>query len=184
MRLSKPRFLCTIVGILTLAVASLTAHSRAFGASESILWNFGNGTDGQTPYANLIMDASANLYGTTGEGGAYGAGTVFKLTAGGNESVLWNFGNGTDGAFPKAGLIMDTSGNLYGTTAEGGAYSYGTVFKLTPGGSEPVLWSFNGTDGVFPHRLIMDTSGNLYGTTAGGRGLRLRDGVQADTRRE
>ena len=156
-----------VLGLLTLAILHLTAHSQAFGTSESIRWNFGNGTDGALPDAALTMDSSGNLYGTTAYGGAYGesilAGTVFELTppstSGGNwtESILWSFGNGTDGSHPVAGLIMDQGGNLYGTTFGGGAYGRGTVFKLTPpstsGGSwtESILWSFgNGTDGAFP----------------------------------
>jgi uncharacterized repeat protein (TIGR03803 family) len=138
--------------------------------TESVLCSFGNGTtDGVSPYAGVITDASGNLYGTTISGGAYEWGTVFKLTVQGNESVLWNFGNGTDGQSPVAALIMDTSGNLYGTTISGGAYEWGTVFKLTAQGNESVLWNFgNGTDGYEPQGLIMDTSGNLYGTTAAG----------------
>jgi hypothetical protein len=120
--------------------------------TESILWSFGNGTDGNTSYAGLIMDTSGNLYGTTEYGGAYGSlnsqgGTAFELTppvtSGGDwtESILWNSGNGTDGAEPQAGLIMDTSGNLYGTAGTGGAYGepggYGTVFEISTG-SQPV----------------------------------------------
>ena len=136
--------------------------------NESILWSFGNGADGNDPYAGLIRDASGNLYGTTQFGGTYGSGAVFELTPpsaiGGNwnESILWSFGDYTnnDGASPGAALIMDTSGNLYGTTEGGGVYGwYGTVFKLTPpstiGGNwtESILWSFgNGTDGNYPGR--------------------------------
>ena len=156
---------------------------------ESILWSFGNGADGNIPYAGLIMDKSGNLYGTTPSGGAYRYGTVFKLappsTSGGNwtESILWNFDlNGTDGYRPSGGLIMDASGNLYGTTADGGTYhglGYGgTVFELTPpttvGGNwiESIRWNFDDSDnndGAFPSTgLIMDKRGNLYGTTNGG----------------
>ena len=92
------------------------------------------------------MDSSGNLYSTTDLGGANSAGTVFELTppatAGGDwtESILWSFGNGTDGSHPQAGLLMDTSGNLYGTTFDGGAFATastpgGTVFELTPNGA-------------------------------------------------
>jgi hypothetical protein len=131
----------------------------------------------------LIIDQQGNLYGTTGSGGDFGLGTAFELTppsfgAGTwNESVLWSFGNSTDGQLPFAGLIMDTSGSLYGTTNLGGAYAGGMVFKLSPpaagGGnwSEAVLWSFaNGTDdGQQPSAgLMMDANGDLYGTTLGG----------------
>jgi uncharacterized repeat protein (TIGR03803 family) len=98
--------------------------------SESILWNFGNGTDGAIPQAGLIVDNSGNLYGTTDSGGAYKLGTAFKLAASGKESVLWSFGNGVDGARPKAGLIMDSSGNLFGTASAGGTGACGVVFEI------------------------------------------------------
>jgi uncharacterized repeat protein (TIGR03803 family) len=151
--------------------------------NESVLWSFGNGIDGQYPYAGVITDASGHLYGTTYAGGTAGAGTVFELippsTTGGTwtESILWSFGNGTDGAGPFAGLIMDASGSLYGTTNAGGADSEGTVFKLTPpavgGGnwSESVLWSFYGSVSLSPvGGVILGANGNLYGTTWTGGG--------------
>jgi uncharacterized repeat protein (TIGR03803 family) len=105
--------------------------------SEKILHKFGNGSDGRYPMANLVADAAGNLYGTTLEGGAYGFGTVFKLTpaAGGTwaETVLHNFGNGTDGKYPGYGaLIFDSAGNLYGTTSGGGKYGGGMIFEITP----------------------------------------------------
>ena len=91
------------------------------------------------------------------------------------EKVLYNFGNGTDGVAPQAGLVMDAAGNLYGTTYNGGTYNYGTVFELTPaaggGWTEMVLHNFNndGVDGAYPHAgLIFDAAGNLYGTTHSG----------------
>ena len=90
------------------------------GWTEKVLHSFSNGTDGGYPVAGLIFDAAGNLYGTTYRGGTYGCGTVFELTpaAGGSwtEKVLYSFGNGTDGAYPDAGLIFDAAGNLYGTT--------------------------------------------------------------------
>jgi uncharacterized repeat protein (TIGR03803 family) len=156
-----------------------------------VLHFFGGGGNGSFPSAGLIFDAAGNLYGTTAFAGAYGAGTVFELTpAGGGswtETVLHNFNhNGTDGAYPAAGLVFDASGNLYGTTSQGGTfdcgghpdYGCGTVFELspTPGGgwTEKVLHSFNdnGVDGYIPGAgLILDAAGNLYGTTEyGGAG--------------
>jgi uncharacterized repeat protein (TIGR03803 family) len=97
---------------------------------------------------------------------------VFKLTAQGNESVLWSFGNGNDGFSPSGGLIMDKSNNFYGETG-GGAYFEGTVFSLTANGSESILWNLGNpsdpNDGRGPTGgLIMDKSGNLYGTTGVG----------------
>jgi uncharacterized repeat protein (TIGR03803 family) len=100
-----------------------------------VLHSFGNGTDGSKPSAGLI-DVQGTLYGTTRSGGGSpsctsGCGTVFSVTTGGTENVLHSFGDGTDGAQPFAGLV-DVKGTLYGTTAQGGTYGYGTVFALTP----------------------------------------------------
>ncbi len=143
--------------------------------TEHVLHNFGTGTDGVGPSARLIFDAAGNLYGTTYVGGTSSSGTAFELTpAGGGtwtERALHNFGSGTDGVAPQAGLIFDAAGNLYGTTNVGGTYNLGTVFELMPAGggtwTETVAHSFgNGTDGVEPlATLILDGAGNLYGTT-------------------
>jgi uncharacterized repeat protein (TIGR03803 family) len=107
--------------------------------TETVLHNFSNkaGTDGAIPQASLILDAGGNLYGTTTAGGINGGGgTVFELTPGAKgkwtEKVLHTFGKGKDGAGPFAGLVFDNAGNLYGTTAGGGANGAGTVFELTP----------------------------------------------------
>jgi uncharacterized repeat protein (TIGR03803 family) len=135
--------------------------------------------DGTYPYASLILDAAGNLYGTTSSGGNNFYGTVFELTptegGGWTETVLHNFGNGTDGAHLYAGLIFGAAGNLYGTTDDGGTYNDGTVFELTPTGGggwmETLLYSFNGydRDGFYPEAgLIFDGAGNLYGTTVWG----------------
>jgi uncharacterized repeat protein (TIGR03803 family) len=157
----------------------------AFAATkERVLHNFCSRrhcADGSKPfYSTLIFDSAGNLYGTTLEGGGSGYGTVFELTpnAGGTwtEAVLYSFAGNTlgtsDGASPSGGLIFDAAGNLYGTTAGGGAYGYGTVFELAPsaGGSwaETVLYSFTGGNDSGPtDSLIFDGEGNLYGTTTG-----------------
>src|SRR5580700_9971470 len=149
------------------------------GWTETVLHSF-NGNDGSAPYAGLIFDTAGNLYGTTFSGGAYGDGTVFELTpeAGGGwtGTVLHAF-DGNDGQFTYAGLIFDTTGNLYGTTLYGGAHGNGTVFELTPevSGSwtETILHNFSDstTDGIGlnPYAgLIFDAAGNLYGTTEEG----------------
>jgi uncharacterized repeat protein (TIGR03803 family) len=140
---------------------------------ETDLWNFGSGTDGQSPSGDLVVDASGNFYGTTYAGGVNGAGTVFKITATGQETVLWNFGSGTDGQKPFGSLVLGQDGNLYGTTSEGGANGGGTVFKLTPAGVETVLWDFGaGSDGKTPKgRLLQASDGNFYGTTESGGAL-------------
>jgi uncharacterized repeat protein (TIGR03803 family) len=142
---------------------------------ETILHNF-TGQDGFSPQAGLIRDAAGNLYGTTfwGSGtgcGGNGCGTVFKLDTAGKEKVLHSFTDSPDGAGPVGALVRDEAGNLYGTTAFGGAtrYGLGTVFMLDPIGKETVLHSFSGADGAKPQAgLLLDHLGNLYGTTVGG----------------
>src|SRR5712692_396861 len=168
-------------------VANQTVSSSV--GNETVLYSFtGTNGDGAQPTAGLIMDSAGNLYGTTQFGGVTscfsdrippGCGTVFKLDPSGNETVLHSFTvtNG-DGANPAASLIMDSAGNLYGTTQFGGVTSCssgsfvppgcGTVFKLDPSGHETVLYSSTLTngDGANPAAsLIMDSAGNLYGTT-------------------
>jgi uncharacterized repeat protein (TIGR03803 family) len=151
------------------------------GWVETVLYSFtGNGPSPFFPNSSLIFDTAGNLYGTTFFGGAFGAGTVYELspTTGGNwiERTLHSFGpNGGDGTYPHAHLMMDSSGNLYGTTGSGGAAGDGTVYELSPatggGWTEKVLHSFRGADGQNPFSsLILDGSGNLYGTTASGGG--------------
>jgi uncharacterized repeat protein (TIGR03803 family) len=146
-----------------------------------VLYNFCSArgcADGSEPYYSTpVFDSAGNLYGTTLDGGSSGYGTVFELTpsAGGTwtEAVLYSFTGGTgDGASPYAGLIFDSTGNLYGTTALGGAYQCGTVFELAPsaGGTwtETILYSFTGGNDSIPEdSLIFDGNGNLYGTTTG-----------------
>ena len=141
--------------------------------TESVVYSFKGGTtDGDSPFGQLVMDSAGNLYGTTSGGGANGDGTVFKITAAGTESVLHSFvGGTTDGQQPIAGLVMDSAGNLYGTTSFGGENDDGTVFKISAGGTASILYSFKGgtTDGKVPDSgVIMDGAGNLYGTTSMG----------------
>lgn len=152
--------------------------------TETVIYSFqNNGEDGCEPYAGLIFDQAGNLYGTTYGGGNAGQGTVFELLPSGNgqwrEKLLQRFA-GSRGAYPAAGLTFDSSGNLYGTTVEGGTGSSctagcGAVFELTPtakgGWNETVLHSFLGAngDGAWPFsRVILDASGNVYGTTFAG----------------
>jgi uncharacterized repeat protein (TIGR03803 family) len=150
------------------------------GYTESVIHAFQGGTDGAECYANLIMDADGNLYGTTfGQDVASDFGTVFRLSANGSggytETVLYRFQGGADGASPEIGLSLDAGGNLYGTASGGGTGSgYGTVFRLTPDGAgnytETVLYAFKGgADGSYPLSTpLLDAGGNLYGTTSGG----------------
>jgi uncharacterized repeat protein (TIGR03803 family) len=148
---------------------------------ERVVLSFKGGGDGADPAGDLVSDTAGNLYGTTVQGGDHTGGTVFELIfdPGGkwSEKVLHSFGNGKDGSAPKDGLIFDPTGNLYGTTTDGGAYNLGTAFRLSPGAggswTEKVLHSFgNGVDGTYPEgSLVPDSSGNQYGTTfSGGTG--------------
>jgi hypothetical protein len=157
--------------------------------TETILHNFTLGIDGAEPSGTVILDAAGNVYGTTtgGDGSGYpdGDGVVFRLSPAGDgtwrDTFLYVFqNNGVDGYGANGNLGFDSAGNLYGTTAYGGPYTFGvtnsggTAFKLTPTAeglwSETILHSFgNGTDGLIPMSgLIFADGGLLYGTTAGG----------------
>jgi uncharacterized repeat protein (TIGR03803 family) len=150
-----------------------TLYKLDTSGTLSLLHSFpGGANDGAAPDADLITDSSGNLYGTTSVGGPSNLGTIFKLNTSGTLTVLHSFvGAPNDGTYPLAGLIADSSGNLYGTTEEGGASDRGTVFKLDTFGTLTVLHSFTGGagDGALPLAgLIADSSGNLYGTTGQG----------------
>lgn len=131
--------------------------------------------DGGSPEGGLVQDASGNLYGTTVSGGTTGWGTVYKTTTAGTESLLYNFTDGADGGQPRSTLVLDSSGNIYGTASDGGNSQCsvgwyggcGTVFKVSSTGVETTLHAFNGgTDGALPSAgLVRDALGNLYGTT-------------------
>jgi uncharacterized repeat protein (TIGR03803 family) len=140
--------------------------------TETVLHAFAkSGSDGETPYAGLIQGSDGNFYGTTYFGGANGFGTVFKVTPSGTETVLYSFAGGSDGEHPYAGVIQGSDGNFYGTTYQGGTSGNGTVFKLTPSGTETVSYSFAGgsSDGANPEAgVIQGSDGNLYGTTLQG----------------
>jgi uncharacterized repeat protein (TIGR03803 family) len=175
------KFWFVMTGILLVLAVVLMLPTGARAASKyKVLYGFKGGADGANPGAGLIFDTAGDLYGTTEPGGANGGGTAFDLTRNSDgswtESVLYSFCALTkcaDGTAPRAGLTLDTAGNLYGTTEFGGAQGYGTVFKLTPNSdgswTESVLQSF-GADGAYPGTgsLIFDAAGNLYGTSSGG----------------
>ena len=145
--------------------------------SETVLYSFQGGSDGDLPETGVVADKVGNLYGTTGGGGSgLSAGTVFKLTPDGKETVLHSF-QGTDGDFPRARVVLDKKGNLYGTTVYGGSTGChgkgcGVVFKVAPDGTETVLHAFDPyKEGVFPSAgLYLGKDGDLYGTTLNGGG--------------
>jgi uncharacterized repeat protein (TIGR03803 family) len=139
---------------------------------EIVLHSFRGGY----PLSPLLVDSAGSFYGTTSYGGTSNFGTVFKMDTTGAETVLYSFAGPPDGARPNAGLVMDSAGNLYGTTSAGGASNYGTVFKLDTSNTETVLYSFTGgADGALPlyGSLVMDSAGSLYGTTERGGSLDL-----------
>ena len=182
---------CTVTGgtgsPVTGPVTGVAVNCTA--ATENIVYSFAGGpNDGYQPRGPLLLGADGNFYGTTYFGGptqictvgttncsAQGTtsyGVVFKLTPAGVETVLHAFANGTDGAYPAAGLTQDSSGNLYGTTQYGGPTNSGTVFKIDTNNTESVLYAFSpntggvSTDGVNPLGAVLIASdGNLYGTT-------------------
>ncbi|HEV2423818.1 MAG TPA: choice-of-anchor tandem repeat GloVer-containing protein [Terriglobia bacterium] len=155
-----------------------TVYKITPGGTLTTLYNFCSQSrcaDGKYPSAGLVQAANGNLYGTTEEGGTIGAGTVFKITPGGSLTTLYNFcsqSGCTDGANPHGALIQARDGNFYGTTS-GEDNGYGTVFKMTSGGTLTTLYSFCSqsgcTDGEHPFPgLIQASDGNLYGTTKEG----------------
>jgi len=197
MRFSAPKLLSIFHRALAITATTIalliiiaSTKGRASAQTESVLYDFcslSNCDDGEIPQAGLVRDASGNFYGTTQAGGAFNQGTAFKLSSNGTFILLHTFGStASDGTAPEAPLILDSRGNLYGTTNSGGAHGKGTVFKLTPGGAETILYNFCSTggtkctDGSFPAAgLLRDKHGNLYGTTSTGGvyGLTLTKGV-------
>jgi hypothetical protein len=156
-------------------------------AGETVLYSFPGGANGSNPQGVLAMDSSGNLYGTTFGGGLNGncsagfCGVVYELSpsvgGGWTQTVLYSFKGTTDGGNPQAGVILDSAGNLYGTTVEGGdtscsAIGCGTVYELVRGTggtwTEKILYGFTGgADGGNPIAgLVFDSAGNLYGTTS------------------
>ncbi len=139
------------------------------GGTLTPLYGFTGENDGAYPYAGVIQGRDGNIYGTTLEAGAGFYGTVFSLSHNGALTTLASFDGATNGAYPVAGIIEGTDGNLYGTTAEGGTNGYGTVFSLTTNGALTTLFSFGLTNGGSPQAaLVQGTDGNFYGTTSAG----------------
>lgn len=145
----------------------------ASGWTESVIYAFTGGADGSDPIAGVVFDSAGNLYGTTTNQGSPSP-TVFELTPTGNgtwrQTTIYTFNGSVE---PSGGVVLDQSGNLYGTASSGGLYSYGFVFRLQPSNgswTESVLHNFtSGRDGANPTAgVVFDSSGNLYGTTSAG----------------
>jgi hypothetical protein len=193
-----------VKSFLMCVAAVIFVCSLSYGqAQENILYSFGGyaNQDGGQPRGKLVFDSAGNLYGITTRGGVNGYGTVFELTpnidGGWTESILYNFCSQSsdyqclDGAYPEAGLLIDSAGNLYGTSSQGGGacpqgtVGCGEVFELSPPLQPGDSWTYfaiykfcsiqqDGTciDGASPFgKLIFDAAGNLYGTgSSGGSG--------------
>jgi len=146
--------------------------------NESVVHGFAP-ADGFYPTGDLLFDQSGNIFGTAmdgpngGECGGNGCGVVFKLAQSqGNwiYNIVYQFRPAPDANVPQGGLLSDSSGNFYGTTCDGGTQNRGTVFRMTPSGSEQILYNFQAqSDGYCPATgLIFDSAGNLYGTASNG----------------
>ncbi len=173
--------------VLVLAVVAATAiagNPTAQAQTLTVLHDFTGGSDGAYPFAGITFDQQGRIYGTTTLGGSHQAGVVYRLVRQGEGwllSPIYSFRGQSDGAAPYAGVVFGPDGLLYGTTYEGGAEGYGTVFSLRPPASacqaalcpwvESVIYSFTGgAEGADPYygALSVDRAGNIYGTTIAG----------------
>jgi uncharacterized repeat protein (TIGR03803 family) len=172
--------LFTTVAATALLCAYDAAPAFAGKIKETAVYSFAGGNDGGFPQGGLVADAKGKMFGVTTSDGSGHNGVIFeagKVNGAWTEAPLYAFTGGSDGGVPQAGLMIDSTGNIYGTTYQGGSGS-GVVFKLSPGKKKTwnysVLWTFTGgNDGGEPSgRLSMDANGNLYGTaTEGGTGV-------------
>jgi uncharacterized repeat protein (TIGR03803 family) len=139
----------------------------------TMLYNFEGAPGGTEPVAGVVRGSAGTFYGNTVNGGPLSAGVVYKVDSAGHETALYSFTGGADGAYPQSNLVLGSSGNLYGTTYDGGSASgtagFGVVYKIDPAGSETVLHTFTGAaDGGHPGNVVLDSAGNLYGAAGGG----------------
>lgn len=142
---------------------------------EHVIYAFAGGSDGAAPYTPLVADGGV-LYGTTTTGGganaacSQGCGTVFSITTAGKENVIYRFQGGTSDGIGPVGSLLVVNGQLYGTTANGGANGEGTIFRTSKTGSESIIYSFGNVanDGSEPKSGLINVGGNLYGTTNNG----------------
>jgi uncharacterized repeat protein (TIGR03803 family) len=168
------------ITVLICLCALLVISARAQTPSLGPLYAFTGTPDGARPAQSNLVLLNGTLYGTTSLGGAYGYGTIFKLSTVGKETILYNFTGGTDGAYPSGGLFPDKNGDFFGTAQNGGNLSCisnslagcGVVYTLNSAGQFSVLYTFSGgSDGAWPQGLVRDSAGNLYGATQSGGDL-------------
>jgi uncharacterized repeat protein (TIGR03803 family) len=158
--------------VIVVAISLFIGFAVSAGAAtETVLHTFAGGSEGSDPKVALIY-LGGTLYGTTYNGGSFGKGNVFSINpTTGAETVLYSFTGGSDGGCPGADLTT-VNGTLYGTTECGGALGDGTVFSITPGGTEKAVYSFcsktNCSDGIEPTAGLINVNGTIYGTTYSG----------------
>jgi uncharacterized repeat protein (TIGR03803 family) len=175
--LTTGKMIRLFIALILLALAGRALNANA--QTESILWQFGASFDGTVPLGGLVQGNDGNFYGTTRNGGTNNNnnGTVFRISPSGSYASLHSFGSlgGSpgDGWNPWVGLVQGSDGNFYGTTRLGGntnlniGQGYGTVFRISPGGTCTTLYSFGNSpaDGTKPEGgLVQGSDGNLYGT--------------------
>ena len=156
--------------------AATTCPAVSCSWKDTVLHRFGNGLDGSQPIGGVVLDADGTVYGTNNLGGTSGNGAVFKVTRSGliwNETLIYSFVGGTDAVNPVAGVSLDASGDVFGTTSFGGANGVGAVYQLVhsqEGYRESVIYNFQGADDgqIAVGGVILDQAGNLYGTTFDG----------------
>lgn len=156
--------------MLLAIVFTTTALKAQPGVTFTNIHNFGSISLGEDPATDLVEGSDGNFYGTAKAGGSNFYGEVFQMTPTGAMTVIYSFTDGVDGANPMASLVLGSDGNFYGTAAQGGIDGWGTVFKLTTGGSLTPLYSFtNGIDGANPvASLVLGRDGDFYGTASFG----------------
>ena len=159
-----------IAGSVAMAMTALVPQSPGAQAPYELLHVFGGAGDGAIALGALIDGGDGFFYGTTQYGGAFGHGTVYRMTPAGAVTILHNF-SGADGSFPGAGVVLGADGNLYGTAIAGGS-GHGTIFRVTRAGAFTRLHAFGGFnagEGAAPYAPLLSASdGNLYGVTANG----------------
>src|SRR3954468_21571575 len=154
--------------ILALALTSASAYADA---TFTTVFSFPGAA--AKPTTAVLQGSDGNFYGTTGDGGAIGAGAVYRVTPAGVVTTLYSFTDGADGSLPRAPLVAGTDGNFFGTTVRGksdpNSVYFGTIFKITPTGTLTTLHTFNGLDGTAPStELVLGNDGNFYGTVKSG----------------
>lgn len=147
-----------------------TIYKMSADGSVTTLHEFQGGSEGEYPAAAPIQSLKDDLYGTTPGDLNTNYGSVYRITKGGNFTVLHAF-TGSDGAYPQGPLVQGTDYNFYGVTWGGGSHGYGTIFRISPSGVFKVLVNFNLTNGQRPDsELIQANDGDFYGVTWGGGG--------------